>query len=77
MTEDQIVKRSIRKKGVASTRTSKRQVGYAAEEIVITEDAEYKDTMTLIKGGWGGRRRSADTDWNYVANIKTVISKPL
>ena len=55
MTEDQIVKRSIRKKGVASTRTSKRQVGDAAEEIVITGDAKSKDTMTLIKGGWGGR----------------------
>ena len=77
MTEDQIVKRSIRKKGVASTRTSKRQVGYAAEEIVITGDANSKDTMTLIKGGMGGRRRSTDTDWNYFANIKTVISKPL
>ena len=77
MTEDQIVKRSIRKKGDASTRTSKRQVGYAAEEIVITEDAKSKDTMTLIKGGWGGRRRSADTDWNYFANIKTVIRNPL
>ena len=77
MTEDQIVKRSIRKKGVASTRTSKRQVGYAAEEIVITGDAKSKDLMTLIKGGWGSRRRSADTDWNYFANIKTVIRNPL
>ena len=77
MTDDLIVKRSIRKKGVASTRTSKRQVGYAAEEIVIIGDAKSKDTMTLIKGGMGGRRRSTDTDWNYFANIKTVISKPL
>ena len=81
MTEDQIVKRSIRKKGDASTRTFKRQVGYAAEEIVITGDAKSKDTMTLIKGGMGGRmrgrRRSTDRDWNYFANIKTVISKPL
>ena len=25
----------------------------------------------------GGRISSADTDWNYFANIKTVISKPL
>ena len=77
MTEDQIVKRSIRKKRVASTRTSKRQVGYAAEEIVIAGDAKSKDTMTLIKGGMGGRRRSTDTDWNYFANIKTVIRNPL
>ena len=77
MTEDQIVKRSIRKKGVASTRTSKRQVGDAAEEIVITGDAKSKDTLTLIKGGRGGRRHSADADWKYFADIKTVISKPL
>ena len=25
----------------------------------------------------GGRISSADTDWNYFANIKTAISKPL
>ena len=70
MTEDQIVKRSIRKKRVASTRTSKRQVGCAAEEIVIAGDAKSKDTMTLVKGRMGGRRRSADTDWNYVCQHK-------
>ena len=54
MTEDLIVKRSIRKKGVASTRTSKRQVGCAAEEILIAGAAKSKDTMTLIKCGMGG-----------------------
>ena len=52
MTEDLIVKRSIRKKGVASTRTSKRQVGCAAEEILIAGAAKSKDTMTLIKAEW-------------------------
>lgn len=56
-------------------------MGYAAEEIVITGDAKSKDTLTLIKGGRGGRMRgrsrSTDRDWNYFANIKTVISKPL
>ena len=52
-------------------------MGCAAEEIVITGDVKSKDTMTLIKSGMGGRRRSADTDWNYFANIKTVIRNPL
>ena len=57
MTENLERKRLIRQKGGASTRTSKRQVGYTAEEIKIT-----RVTKSLIKGGMGGRISSADTD---------------
>ena len=72
MTEDLKGKRSIRKNGGASTKTSKRQIGCAAEVIEIT-----RATKSLIKGGTDSRIYSADTDWNYVANIKTVIRYPL
>ena len=46
--------------------------GYAAEEIKIK-----RATKSLIKGGMGGRISYVDTDWNYFANINTVISYPL
>ena len=65
-------KRIIKSKGGVSTRTYKRQVGGGATVIEIT-----RATKSLLKGGMGGRISSADTDWNYFTNIKTVISYPL
>ena len=50
-------KRIIKSKGCASSRTSKRQVGGAAEVIKIT-----RTTNSLLKGGIGSRISSADTD---------------
>ena len=72
MNEDRKGKIPIRPKGYASTRTTKRQVGGATEVIEIT-----RATKSLLKGGMGGKISSADTDWNSLANFKTVISYPL
>ena len=57
MTENIKRKRLIRSKRGASTRTSKRHVGYAAEEIEIT-----RDVKSLIKGGMNSRISSTDID---------------
>ena len=57
MTENIKRKRLIRSKRGALTRTSKRHVGYAAEEIEIT-----RDVKSLIKGGMNSRISSTDID---------------
>ena len=56
-------KRIIKAKGASPSRISRRQGG--ADSDVIKIIGSTRSTKALIKGGWGGRIKSRDSNWEY------------
>ena len=56
-------KRFIKAKGATPSRTSRRQGGTDSDAIKIIGNT--RSTKALIKGGWDGRIRSRDNNWEF------------
>ena len=67
--------RKIKSKGAAPTRISRRQGGNDSE--VIKLSGNNRSTKALIRGGWAGRIKSSDSNWEYfVTSNKATLRDP-
>ena len=67
--------RKIKSKVASPTRFYRRQDGNDSE--VIKLSGNNRSTKDLIRGGWAGRIKSSDSNWEYfVASNKATLRDP-